>query len=69
MSISEEDKCPECKGEKVKEEKIELEAKLEPGVADGHAYTFDGEGNQIVSCVHSRFRISQDPVPATSSLW
>ena len=46
--MSEEDKCPECKAEKIIEEQKELEVKLDPGVSDNHVYTFEGEGNEVV---------------------
>ena len=46
--MAEDDRCPACKGEKILEEKKELDVKIEPGVPDNHVYTFQGEGNEIV---------------------
>ena len=46
--MSEEDKCPECKGAKILEEKKEIDIKLDPGVPDNHVYTFAGEGHETV---------------------
>ena len=47
--MSEEDRCAECKGEKILEEQKELEVKLDPGVPDNHVYTFAGEGHETVT--------------------
>lgn len=47
-NLAEEDKCAECKGEKVAKEEKEFEVKLDPGVPENHIYTFPGEGNQVV---------------------
>jgi len=47
--MREEDKCSECKGAKMLEEKKELDIKLDPGVPDNHVYTFAGEGHETVS--------------------
>ena len=46
--MSEEDRCPNCKGEKIAEEKKEFEVKLDPGVPENHVYTLQGEGNEVV---------------------
>lgn len=47
-TMSEEDRCKICKGEKIMEDKKEFEVKIDPGVPDNHIYTFAGEGNEIV---------------------
>ena len=48
-TMSENDKCPKCKGEKILEEKKELDVKLDPGVPDKHIYNFPGEGHETVN--------------------
>jgi len=47
-TLTEEDKCKTCKGEKVLEEKKEFDVKVDPGVPDNHVYNFPGEGNERV---------------------
>lgn len=47
-TLSEEDRCKTCKGEKIQEEKKEFEVKVDPGVPDNHVYTFAGEGHETV---------------------
>jgi len=48
-NLTEQDRCPTCKGERVMEESKEFEIKVEPGAPDNHVYTLAGEGNQTVS--------------------
>lgn len=47
-NLTEEDRCPACKGERISEDKKEFEVKLDPGVPDNHTYNFPGEGNETV---------------------
>lgn len=46
--LSEEDKCPKCKGEKCEQTAKEFLVKLDPGCAHGQEYDFPNEGNEIV---------------------
>lgn len=46
--MKEEDRCPNCKGEKTVEDKKELEFKVEAGVPENHVITLPGEGNEVV---------------------
>jgi len=45
--IKEKDKCKECKGQKVSQQKKNLEVHLDKGVPDGHRYTFKGESDEV----------------------
>lgn len=46
--LSEEDRCPDCKGAKREESKKEFIIKIDAGCPENHQYEFEGEGNQIV---------------------
>jgi DnaJ family protein A protein 2 len=45
--IKESDKCKECKGQKVKQEKKVLEVHVDKGANDGKRYVFTGESDQV----------------------
>lgn len=45
--IKPKDRCTECKGQKVKQEKKTLEVHIEKGAADGKRYTFAGESDEV----------------------
>ena len=47
-TMTESDRCPACKGEKILEDKKEFNVNIEPGVPDNHAYSYPGEGNETV---------------------
>lgn len=47
-SISEKDRCPQCKGEKVVPEKKVLEVHVEKGMQNGQKITFPGEADEAV---------------------
>lgn len=48
-NLTEQDRCPACKGERVMEDSKEFEIKVEPGSPDNYVYTLAGEGNQTVT--------------------
>ena len=47
-SISDKDRCPQCKGEKVVQEKKVLEVHVEKGMQNGQKITFPGEADEAV---------------------
>lgn len=47
--ISERDKCPQCKGNKVTQEKKVLEVHVEKGMQHGQKITFEGQADEAVS--------------------
>lgn len=47
--ISDRDKCPQCKGNKVTQEKKVLEVHVEKGMQHGQKITFDGQADEAVS--------------------
>lgn len=47
--ISERDRCPQCKGNKVSTEKKVLEVHVEKGMQHGERIVFQGEADQAVS--------------------
>lgn len=49
-TISEKDRCPQCKGEKVVQEKKVLEVVVEKGMQNGQKITFPGEADEAVCC-------------------
>lgn len=49
-SISEKDKCTQCKGEKVVPGKKVLEVIVEKGMQHGQKITFPGEADEAVCC-------------------
>jgi len=47
--ISERDKCPQCKGNKVTHEKKVLEVHVEKGMQQGQKIVFEGQADEAVS--------------------
>ncbi|KAG6480921.1 hypothetical protein ZIOFF_057509 [Zingiber officinale] len=47
-TINEKDRCPECKGEKVVQEKKVMEVVVEKGMQNGQKVTFPGEADEAV---------------------
>lgn len=47
-TISEKDKCTQCKGEKVTQDKKMLEVHVEKGMQHGQKITFPGEADEAV---------------------
>lgn len=47
--INERDKCLQCKGNKVTQEKKVLEVHVEKGMQDGQKIVFEGQADQAVS--------------------
>ena len=47
-TISEKDKCPNCKGEKIVQDKKVLEVHVEKGMQNGQKITFPGEADEAV---------------------
>jgi hypothetical protein len=47
-TISDKDRCPQCKGEKVVQEKKVLEVVVEKGMQNGQKITFPGEADEAV---------------------
>jgi DnaJ family protein A protein 2 len=50
--MQEKDRCPLCKGEKVKDVEKIVEVPLEKGVPDEHDYVFYGESDEMVRIVY-----------------
>ena len=48
-TISERDRCPQCKGNKVTQEKKVLEVHVEKGMQQGQKIVFDGQADEAVS--------------------
>lgn len=48
-SINEKDKCQQCKGKKVTQEKKVLEVHVEKGMQNGQKITFEGQADEAVS--------------------
>lgn len=48
-TINDKDRCPQCKGEKVVQEKKVLEVVVEKGMQNGQKITFPGEADEAVS--------------------
>jgi len=48
-TINDKDRCPQCKGEKVAQEKKVLEVVVEKGMQNGQRITFPGEADEAVS--------------------
>lgn len=48
-TISEKDKCKECKGKKVTQQTKVLEVHVDKGMKDNQKIPFRGEGDQLVS--------------------
>lgn len=46
--INDKDRCPQCKGEKVVQEKKVLEVVVEKGMQNGQRITFPGEADEAV---------------------
>jgi len=44
------DRCPQCKGEKVVQEKKVLDVVVEKGMQNGQKITFPGEADEAVCC-------------------
>ena len=49
-TISDKDRCPQCKGEKVVQEKKVLEVIVEKGMQNGQKIKFPGEADEAVCC-------------------
>jgi DnaJ family protein A protein 2 len=47
-TINDKDRCPQCKGEKVSQEKKVLEVIVEKGMQNGQRITFPGEADEAV---------------------
>lgn len=47
--ISERDRCPQCKGNKVSQEKKVLEVHVEKGMQQGQKIVFEGQADEAVS--------------------
>jgi len=47
-TINDKDRCPQCKGEKVVQEKKVLEVVVEKGMQNGQRITFPGEADEAV---------------------
>lgn len=47
--INDRDRCPQCKGSKVTQEKKVLEVHVEKGMRHGEKIVFDGQADQAVS--------------------
>jgi len=47
--ISERDRCPQCKGNKITQEKKVLEVHVEKGMQQGHKIVFEGQADEAVS--------------------
>lgn len=47
-TINDKDRCPQCKGEKVVQEKKVLEALVEKGMQHGQKITFQGDADEAV---------------------
>lgn len=47
--INERDKCQQCKGNKVTQEKKVLEVHVEKGMQHGQKITFEGQADEAVS--------------------
>lgn len=52
-TINDKDRCPQCKGEKVVQEKKVLEVHVEKGMQNGQKITFPGEADEAVSLPNS----------------
>ncbi|KAJ8568353.1 hypothetical protein K7X08_027886 [Anisodus acutangulus] len=50
-TINDKDRCPQCKGEKVVQEKKVLEVHVEKGMQNGQKITFPGEANEAPDTV------------------
>lgn len=67
-TISDKDKCTQCKGQKVVQDKKMLEVHVEKGMQHGQKITFAGEADEAVSihvpprCQQKDFRSRSKPV-------
>lgn len=65
-TINDRDRCPQCKGEKVVQEKKVLEVIVEKGMQNGQKITFPGEADEAVRQVYvSKRKVSWDIQPRT----
>lgn len=68
-TINEKDRCPQCKGEKVMQEKKVLEVVVEKGMQNGQKITFPGEADEAVSVVVFFFNFYNSIVLVGSIAW
>lgn len=56
-TINDKDRCPQCKGEKVVQEKKVLEVIVEKGMQNGQKITFPGEADEAVCFCFGLFNL------------
>jgi DnaJ family protein A protein 2 len=56
--LDDKDKCPQCRGNKVVQEKKILEVHIEKGMQHGQKITFQGEADQMVRARRPSFQLS-----------
>lgn len=56
-TINDKDRCPQCKGEKVVQEKKVLEVIVEKGMQNGQRITFPGEADEAVRLIISKINL------------
>lgn len=54
--ISERDRCPQCKANKITQEKKVLEVHVEKGMQQGQKIVFEGQADEAVSSFFELFR-------------
>lgn len=64
-TISEKDKCKECRGKKVVSETKILEVHVDKGMKNEQKIPFRGEGDQLVSCIP--FAVNQATYPESKN--
>jgi DnaJ-class molecular chaperone len=63
------DKCKDCKGRKVTQDKKVLEVHIDKGMADGQKIVFSGEGDQIPGVTPGDVVIVLDERPHGTQPW